>query len=174
MLALTAKYHASGNPSDQFVQAEFHEIQNTIQLEKLNSNHSWTIFFKTRGNRRRLLIITLVSFFSQCSGNGLVSYYLHSILESVGISSSYSQSLINGGLQIWSFLVAVGFAFAVDKIGRRKLFMTAAVGMLFSFTIWTAYVLSQYRIRSPLTCFIDAQPYTQTQGALGLEAPSSR
>lgn len=141
-LMLVSQYHASGNATDQFIQAEFHEIQNTIQLEKLNSSHNWVVFFRTRGNRKRLLLITLVSFFSQCSGNGLVSYYLHSILESVGITSSYNQSLINGGLQIWSFLVAVGFAFAVDKIGRRKLFMTAAVGMLISFTIWTAYVFS--------------------------------
>lgn len=86
------------------------------------------------------MLITLVSFFSQCSGNGLVSYYLHSILESVGITSSYDQTVINGGLQIWSFLVAVGFAFAVDKVGRRKLFLIAGVGMLISFTIWTAYV----------------------------------
>ena len=69
-----------------------------------------------------------------------MSYYLHSILESVGITSSYDQTVINGGLQIWSFLVAVGFAFAVDKVGRRKLFLIAGVGMLISFTIWTAYV----------------------------------
>lgn len=70
-----------------------------------------------------------------------MSYYLHSILESVGITSSYDQTVINGGLQIWSFLVAVGFAFAVDKVGRRKLFLIAAIGMLISFTIWTAYVI---------------------------------
>jgi MFS family permease len=95
------------------------------------------VFLKTPGNRKRLLLIALVSFFSQCSGNGLVSYYLHSILESVGISSSYNQSLINGGLQIWSFLVALAFSFLVDRLGRRMLFMIAAVGMLVSFSVWT-------------------------------------
>ncbi|KFZ11678.1 hypothetical protein V502_07461 [Pseudogymnoascus sp. VKM F-4520 (FW-2644)] len=137
-LEILIKYHANGDSSDPFVQAEFHEIQNTLQLERVSANNNWSDLFKTRGNRKRLVLITLVSFFSQCSGNGLVSYYLHSILESVGITSSYDQTVINGGLQIWSFLVAVGFAFAVDKVGRRKLFLIAGVGMLISFTIWTA------------------------------------
>ena len=114
----------------------------------MSDNNSWLDLVKTRGNRKRLVLITLVSFFSQCSGNGLVSYYLHSILESVGVTSAYNQSLINGGLQIWTFLVAVGFAFAVDKVGRRKLFLIAAVGMLISFTIWTAYVVLDFILRS--------------------------
>lgn len=46
--------------------------------------------------------------------------------------------MINGALQIWSLLVAVGFsAFLVDILGRRPLFMIAGVGMLISFAIWT-------------------------------------
>jgi MFS family permease len=83
------------------------------------------------------LLIVLTSFFSQCSGNGIASYYLHDILQSVGITRSYDQSLVNGGLQIWSFLVAVGFSQLVDRVGRRKLFLIAAVGMLLSFSVWT-------------------------------------
>ncbi|KAN0095977.1 general substrate transporter [Hyaloscypha variabilis] len=137
-LAVLVKYHANGDSTDHFVQSEFHEIQETIRLEKLNSQHGWTVFLKTPGNRKRLLLIALTSFFSQCSGNGLASYYLHDILNSVGITGSYNQSLINGGLQIWSFLVAIFFSLFVDKIGRRMLFMIAAVGMLISFSILTA------------------------------------
>ncbi|KAL4799951.1 general substrate transporter [Aspergillus venezuelensis] len=132
------KYHGNGDRSDKFCDWEFYEIQNTIRLERENSGNSWLLLVKTPGNRKRLLLIALVSFFSQCSGNGLVSYYIHSILESVGITSSSDQAVINGGLQIWSFLVAIGFsAFLVDVLGRRKLFMIAAVGMLVTFSVWT-------------------------------------
>ncbi|KAL4949678.1 major facilitator superfamily domain-containing protein [Aspergillus filifer] len=93
-----------------------------------NSGNSWLLLVKTPGNRKRLLLIALVSFFSQCSGNRL----------SVGITSSSDQAVINGGLQIWSFLVAIGFsAFLVDALGRRKLFMIAAIGMLVTFSVWT-------------------------------------
>jgi MFS family permease len=95
-------------------------------------------FCKDAANQKRLLLIVPTSFFSQCSGNGLAFYYLHDILKSIGIIESYDQSLINGGLQIWSFLVAIFFSLFVDKIGRRMLFMVAVVGMLISFTILTA------------------------------------
>jgi hypothetical protein len=132
------KYHGAGNRDDAFCAFEFREIQQTILLEKNNSNDGWQVLFQTPGNRKRLMLIALVSFFSQCSGNGLVSYYLHDILKSVGITSSYDQSMINGALQIWSLLVAVGFSsFLVDVLGRRPLFMIAGVGMLISFAIWT-------------------------------------
>ena len=132
-----SQFHASGNAQDDFVRAEFAEIRQTIQLEKLAKQNGWSVFVKTPGNRKRLLLIVLTSFFSQCSGNGIASYYLHDILQSVGVTKSYDQSLVNGGLQIWSFLVAVGFSQLVDKVGRRKLFLIAAVGMLLSFSVWT-------------------------------------
>ncbi|KAL8393929.1 hypothetical protein RB595_003624 [Gaeumannomyces hyphopodioides] len=136
--AVLVRYHANGNADDGFVQAEFHEIQQTIRLEKEGTG-GWATLVQAPGNRRRVLLIALVTFFSQCSGNGLVSYYLHSILNSVGIRDSYEQSLINGGLQIWSFLVAIGFSvFLVDSLGRKTLFLIAGVGMLVTFSIWTA------------------------------------
>lgn len=52
--------------------------------------------------------------------------------------SSTTQSLINGGLTIWCWLVSLFAAFFVDRIGRRFLFLFAAVGMLISFSVWTA------------------------------------
>ncbi|CRG92363.1 Lactose permease [Talaromyces islandicus] len=132
------KYHGNGDSTDHFCEWEFHEIQETIRLEKENSANGWQVLIQTKGNRRRLLLIAMVAFFSQCSGNGLVSYYLHDILNSVGITSSYDQSIINGGLQIWSFLVAIGFSsFLVSRWGRRTLFMIAGFGMLISFSVWT-------------------------------------
>lgn len=132
------QYHANGDRDDTFCAFEFHEIQETIRMEKENSKNGWPVLVQTPGNRKRLLLILLVSFFSQCSGNGLVSYYLHDILSSVGIESSYDQSVINGGLTIWCFLVSICCsAFLVDVLGRRLLFLIAGFGMLITFSIWT-------------------------------------
>ncbi|KAM0207470.1 hypothetical protein ACHAQD_012037 [Fusarium lateritium] len=153
-LDILIKYHANGDASDPFIQAEYTEIQNTIELETQAAENGWMVLFQTPGNRKRLLLIILTSFFSQCSGterkeyyqtsrlisagNGLVSYYLHDILNSVGIQKPYDQSLFNGGLQIWSFLMAIGFSvYFVEKLGRRMLFLIAAVGMLVVFSVWT-------------------------------------
>ncbi|KAF4332721.1 lactose permease [Fusarium beomiforme] len=47
------------------------------------------------------------------------------------------KSLFNGGLQISSFLVAIGFSvYFVEKLGRRMLFLIAAIGMLVVFSVW--------------------------------------
>ena len=35
-----------------------------------------------------------------CSGNGLVSYYIHLILQGVGVTEPTTQGAINGGLQV--------------------------------------------------------------------------
>ncbi|KAF4310523.1 putative hexose transporter protein [Botryosphaeria dothidea] len=132
------KYHANNDPHSAFAEQELFEIQETIRLEQQNSHNSWADLVRTPGNRKRLLLIILTAFFSQCSGNGLVSYYIHDILTSVGVHDPSDQSIINGGLQIWSFLVAVAFSvLLVDRLGRRTLFLTAAVGMLVTFSIWT-------------------------------------
>lgn len=47
-----------------------------------------------------MIIIIAIAFFSQWSGNGLVSYYLRNVLESIGITSSTIQLLINGFVSI--------------------------------------------------------------------------
>lgn len=170
------QYHANGDSNDPFVHAEFAEIQETIRLEKESSKESWLVLVQTPGNRKRMLLIALTAFFSQCSGNGLVSYYLHDILNSVGITSSYNQSLINGGLQIWSLLVAIGFSvFLVDKFGRKTLFMIAGVGMLVSFSVWTGYAVfalpaSTFRSKLIILTFFSCSAVyekTQNKGAGG-------
>lgn len=55
-----------------------------------------------------------------------------------GYFRSSDQAVINGGLTIWCFIVSLGAAFLVDRVGRRVLFLFAGVGMLIAFTIWTA------------------------------------
>lgn len=62
-------------------------------MQKENLTNGWNVIVQTRSNRNPLLLILLVSF-SQYSGNGRVPYYLHDILNSVGIKSSYYQSMI--------------------------------------------------------------------------------
>lgn len=53
-------------------------------------------------------------------------------------TSSTTQAYINGGLTIWCFLVSLFSAFFVDRLGRRTLFLFAGVGMLITFSVWTA------------------------------------
>jgi MFS family permease len=82
--------------------------------------------------------------FLQISGNGLVQYYLHSVLLSIGITSVATQTTINGCLAIYNFVIAVGASFFVEKIGRRKLFIISTAGMFFAFILWTTFAACKY------------------------------
>jgi len=83
---ILTKYHGNGSETD-FVRWEFNEISQTIELEKVASAESgWYELVRTPGNRKRCLLIILTAIFSQCSGNGLVSYYLAEVLKTIGIT----------------------------------------------------------------------------------------
>ncbi|WKT43893.1 Sugar/inositol transporter [Fusarium oxysporum f. sp. vasinfectum] len=135
---ILVKYHGNGDDNDDFVRWEFTEIVNTIRLERESSDNGWAELWRTPGNRKRCGLIIATAIFSQCSGNGLVSYYLAAILKTIGITDAVTQAYINGGLTIWCWLVSLFAAFFVDRVGRRVLFLFAGIGMLISFTIWTA------------------------------------
>lgn len=70
------KYHGNGNENDEFVQWEYSEILNTLRLEQETSKNGWAELVRTKGNRKRCALIIATAIFSQCSGNGLVSYYV--------------------------------------------------------------------------------------------------
>ena len=136
-LKVLADVHANGNKDDELVQLELTEIRDTIRMEQEFESNGWKELIRTRGNRHRLLILVTAGFFSQWSGNGLVSYYIHKVLNDIGYTSVVTQDLINGVLQIFNFAVALTMCFFVDIIGRRLLFLVSTGGMLVAFIVWT-------------------------------------
>jgi hypothetical protein len=86
-LAFIVKYHGNNDPDDEFAKWEFSEISETLRLEhEAAASNGWHEMIRTPGNRKRCMLIVATAIFSQCSGNGLVSYYLASILETIGIT----------------------------------------------------------------------------------------
>lgn len=70
-LAMLVKYHANGDNEDELVLFEFKEICTVIDQEReAEKNIGFMSFFKTKGNRHRLLICVLVGFMIQWAGNG--------------------------------------------------------------------------------------------------------
>ena len=57
---------------------------------------SWKSLFATKGNRKRMLVVSCIGWFSQWTGNGLVSYYLNKILDNIGVTDLNTQLLIAG------------------------------------------------------------------------------
>ena len=100
------KYHANGKEDDPLVDHEFREILEALSEEEANSKTKYSDYLKGLDNRRRLLIIIVVSLGTNWVGNGIVGYYL-----------------------------ATGAALGVDKAGRRRLWLISTIGMFFSFCI---------------------------------------
>jgi len=140
---ILAKYHAQGDLDDELVNVEFHEIQQTIALEQEYERNAWSELWSTPGNRHRLIILVSIGFFSQWSGNGIVSYYLPQVLKLIGVTDPTTQLEINGYLSIVQLVSAVTTCFFVDKVGRRPLFLSSCIGMLLCF-IATTIGLARY------------------------------
>ncbi|KAK4560363.1 hypothetical protein LTR86_005559 [Recurvomyces mirabilis] len=137
-LHILAKYHAAGDAQSPLVVREMGEIVETIRMEQDAKSTTWGTLVATPGNRKRLFIAVCLGTFAQWNGIGVVSYYLSLVLDTVGVTSSFDQTLINGLLQVFNFGAAVMGAMLVDRLGRRTLFTWSGIGMLISYIVWTA------------------------------------
>lgn len=70
-----------------------------------------------------MYLIFLIVVFSQFTGGAVISYYLPAMLETVGITSSSQQLLMNALNTVFSFCGGIVGAFFVDKLGRRPLLL---------------------------------------------------
>ncbi|ELU44270.1 sugar (and other) transporter domain-containing protein [Rhizoctonia solani AG-1 IA] len=84
-------------------------------------------------------IILAIALFSQWSGSGLISYYLERVSLSSRCQGPFGTISIFGSIAYLrdGLMWAAGAAMFVDRLGRRKLFLTSNVGMLVGFSILT-------------------------------------
>ncbi|KIJ42935.1 hypothetical protein M422DRAFT_253722 [Sphaerobolus stellatus SS14] len=94
------------------VRFQYPQIQIAIKQDKAAE---WKDLIRTRGNRRRMMVIVALAFFPQWSGNGLVAYYLNQVFHIIGITDSLPNF----------------------SVGRRPLFIISTLGMLVTFTAQT-------------------------------------
>ncbi|BAP73706.1 lactose permease [Kluyveromyces marxianus] len=126
-----AKYHFNGNREHPLIDFEmseiiesFHGINMSAPLEVLDLRP----LFKTRSDRYRLGLVIAMAWFGQFSGNNVCSYYLPTMLTSVGMKSVSVNVLMNGVYSIVSWASSIVGSFCHDKVGRRKMFMISTLG----------------------------------------------
>ncbi|KAK5654758.1 hypothetical protein OQA88_7083 [Cercophora sp. LCS_1] len=136
-LDILTKYHSEGENGLEFVQAEFAQMQATIQLEFEASQRSWGDLFKTSGMRRRLLITTMLGLFTQWSGNTLISYYLGDLLKMIGFTDSTYIQKINVSIACWSLFCGATVSLLVTSIRRRVMYLACTCSLLCCYIAWT-------------------------------------
>ncbi|KAL3485103.1 general substrate transporter [Aspergillus germanicus] len=131
-------HHAGGDQASPLVEVEMKQIQLNLRQEAESEGVAWSRVLRSPANRKRLLISAITGIASQWAGNAVISYYLTLALDKVGITDATQQAAINGGLQVFNLLAALGFgSLLVDRLWRRVLFLWSAVGMTCSYTALT-------------------------------------
>ncbi|KAJ0310438.1 hypothetical protein COL516b_002240 [Colletotrichum fioriniae] len=103
--AILSKYHSEGENGDEFVRLEYAQIMSTIQQEKeVASKFLWADVFRDAAMRRRFMLAGIMGFFTQWSGNGLISFYMKKILNLVGITDNHTVQKFILGNTCWVFI----------------------------------------------------------------------
>lgn len=136
---ILAKYHADGDNESPLLQFEMMEIDSTLEREKMQSKSSWMEWFRTPANRHRFFVVLSLGFIIQWCGNAIVSYYLHLMLESMGITNTKTQLVINGCVTINGLVWGMFFSFFIDRLGRRMMFLGGMAGMFVAFLLLTVF-----------------------------------
>ncbi|GJQ83656.1 hypothetical protein Trydic_g14366 [Trypoxylus dichotomus] len=110
---------------DKFVQERLSEIEYSVKEDMENKTTFWE-FVSKEEYRKTIYIMIGVKSLQQLSGIAAIDAYLQSIVELTTSSiSSEMSSIIFGLVQIPAVLTT---SFLVDKLGRRPLLITSALG----------------------------------------------
>ncbi|KAI6879111.1 sugar transporter STL1 [Hortaea werneckii] len=116
-LATLARLHASGNQDDEWVLAEYSQIEATIEQERAESA-SWMDLFKEKASFRRLFLVLALQASVQMTGVSAIQYFTPQIYASLNIGTTESlqyQAVSNVLAIVAQFCTAV----FIDRIGRR-------------------------------------------------------
>lgn len=116
---ILAKYHGAGDVNHPVVQLELQEFQESISVQKGRAWWDWRQLVHTHSARWRLLMVLLMSYGSQLSGNSVLTYYLPSMYTQLGIVSTDRRLLLTFVNSIVSCAGALAGSATNDWIGRR-------------------------------------------------------
>ncbi|KAI5920677.1 major myo-inositol transporter iolT [Camillea tinctor] len=126
-------YHSEGEQGPEFVRLEFAQIRNTIAQENVTAKaFVWADVVRDPPMRRRFLLASTIGFFTQWSGNGLLSFYMKKILNLVGITDNSTVQKFILGNTCWGFIALI-----VPRFPRRTMFLTCTIGTAVVYTVWT-------------------------------------
>ncbi|KAJ9500549.1 hypothetical protein H2202_003765 [Exophiala xenobiotica] len=136
-LEVLAIMGANGDKSDPVVVTQYKQIYDTVTFEQTNkASQNWMDAFRTRNNRRRIMLACSCAIIGNMSGSGIISYYLGTMLSQAGITDTNTQLQINIYLSIWCLCTATCGTWFADKIGRKKLGAgSMAVSLVFLYLV---------------------------------------
>ncbi|CAO3588953.1 unnamed protein product [Absidia cylindrospora] len=117
-----------GQPEDEDVQEEYNEIHTAVYYERTLGTPTWKEMFTTY--RKRSWIGIAVQALGQLSGINIVTYYAPKMYERV-LGPGREPILFSGFTALVYFGGAIVATLLVDRVGRRPLFMSGSICMIF-------------------------------------------
>ncbi|KZT67898.1 hypothetical protein DAEQUDRAFT_672534 [Daedalea quercina L-15889] len=121
-----------GLPKDHpVVLQEAQEIIEAIEIER-DEEGSWLDLFKDHGISadKRVWLGIGIQFMQQMTGINIVTYYAPTLFE-VSLGMSQERALFFGcWVQVWYMIASFVTWYTIDRIGRRKLWISMALGQM--------------------------------------------
>ncbi|PPQ71097.1 hypothetical protein CVT24_009848 [Panaeolus cyanescens] len=120
-LTILARYHGNDDPDAPLVKLEWKEFEDSVKLDA--SDKRWWDYrelFNTRNARYRTMMMLMMGFFGQWSGNGL-GYFLTVLFGAIGVESQNGRLTLNFVNTIVSAIGALIGTTLTDKVGRRTM-----------------------------------------------------
>ncbi|KAH6818195.1 sugar transporter 1 [Perilla frutescens var. frutescens] len=110
------------------VEEEFSDMVAASEASKGVKSSQWSNLLQ-RKYRPQLVMVICIPFFQQFTGMNVIMFYAPVLFKTIGFGSSASlaSALISGGVNCLATLVSI---YAVDKKGRRFLFLEGGIQML--------------------------------------------
>ncbi|CAG8313525.1 unnamed protein product [Penicillium nalgiovense] len=117
---------------DEAVRVEIAGIETSLE-STVNSASIMEIFTASKADDERLIyrfcLCVALQFFQQMCGGNLISTYVSTIFEENLNMSSDLARILSSCAMTWKFFCSFISFFAIDRLGRRKIFMISGTGM---------------------------------------------
>lgn len=122
---ILANLHSRDNDvNSPLVQLTMTEIETNVALDGADKRF-WDFrpIWRTRGDRYRFGLCIVIACWGQLSGNGMVSYFMPSLLNDAGITDGNEQRTLTLVSSVVAMVGAMSGAASIDYLGRRPLML---------------------------------------------------
>ncbi|EGV65590.1 hypothetical protein PSN45_003629 [Yamadazyma tenuis] len=117
-LITLANLHSNGNVQDSECRAQYEEIIEEVEFEKLNPTLSWIGLFSTKDRARRVVLCCALQASVQLTGVSSIQYFSPTIFANMGLSTG--RTLLYQSINSIIALIAQALCvLTIDKTGRR-------------------------------------------------------
>ncbi|EGV59932.1 hypothetical protein PSN45_002341 [Yamadazyma tenuis] len=136
--AFVVKYHAGGDENHPIVAAEMKQIAESFAQSgflKPRDYLDFTVLIRTKARQKRTLLVVIWSWFSQFSGNQVITYYMTTLLLNLGVENATTRLLLTAVNSIVCLIFASFGVFTIERFGRRPILLYACAGFILCFAV---------------------------------------